>query len=106
MDYILSEILEDIIEFCDDESKIALIQTASWFSPMIRSLTVFGVIPTRCTNIVKLKYLSNTITNVSWMTKLKVLHAEGFCGITQASITGLNLVELHAQNNSTITDVS
>jgi len=40
------------------------------------------------------------------MTKLKILHACGTCGITDEGIKQLNLRELNAYNNSRITDVN
>jgi hypothetical protein len=45
------------------------------------------------------------ITNVSFMKKLKILHATGHCGIDQIGIEGLDLVELKANYNIKITNV-
>ena len=42
------------------------------------------------------------ITDVSWMNKLQILDASDDCGIDQNGIDGLNLVELHALDNSKI----
>ena len=40
------------------------------------------------------------------MTNLRKLNASGFCGINQEGIKGLNLIELNAEYNPKITDVS
>jgi hypothetical protein len=49
---------------------------------------------------------NSKITNISFMTSLKELHASGECGIDQNGISGLDLVEFYAGGNSKIINVS
>jgi hypothetical protein len=49
---------------------------------------------------------NNKITNVSFMKKLKILYADGTCGIDQNDIKGLDLIKLNANNNNKIKNVS
>lgn len=49
---------------------------------------------------------NSSITDVSFMTNLKVLDASGICGIKQEGMMALNLTELNVAGNSSITDVS
>jgi len=46
------------------------------------------------------------ITNINFMTNLKVLFAFGECGIEDKSIADLNLVKLFVSNNSKITTIN
>src|SRR5438270_10194599 len=46
------------------------------------------------------------ITDISQLTCLKILNANGDCGIDQDNIQGLNLVELYVYDNIKINDVS
>jgi hypothetical protein len=46
------------------------------------------------------------INNVSMISSLKILHAQGNCGIDQNGINGLELVELNAMYNKKITNRS
>ena len=58
-------------------------------------------------NLFKLNAHDNTkITNVSFMTNLKILDASGTCGINQIGILGLNLWNLNVQDNEKINDVT
>ena len=43
------------------------------------------------------------ITNVNHMTNLKILDADGDCGIDNKGISKLNLIELHVAGNEKIT---
>ena len=46
------------------------------------------------------------ITDINFLTKLKILNASGFCGINNDGIKFLNLEEFYVGGNSKITDVS
>ena len=46
------------------------------------------------------------ICNINHLTKLQILNATGSCGVTDATITNLNLIELIAWDNTKITNVN
>jgi hypothetical protein len=46
---------------------------------------------------------NDAITNVNHVTNLKILHAEGNCGIGDQGIQNLNLIKLYASDNPKIT---
>ena len=109
-----------ILEFCEFKTKIKLIQSCQYFN---YNLYIYDLINIdnkylellknsilqqyKFRFVVKLnaKY-SSKITNVSFMKNLKELNAEGYYGINQKSIEGLDLVKLDVSYNSKITNVS
>ena len=85
-------VISDLINI-DSESKKSL-------NDSVLSLSIFEWVNNlNAKNNLKIK-------NVSFMKSLKVLHAQGNCGIDQEGINQLDLVELYTANNGKIKNVS
>ena len=108
MEDIPSEILQCIVDLCDNESKVALIQSAKWLCPFITSILIdeprVRLIKNKMIDPVELIYTGKSNVSLSYMSRLKKLTAHH--GIDQSGIIGLNLTELCARDNSNIRDVS
>ena len=108
METIPSEILQYIVDLCDNKAKIALILSAKWLGPFITSIEInerlIGLIKNKLIDPVELIYTGSSNVSLDYMSNLKKLTAR--YGIDQAGIARLNLTELNASDNCNIFDVS
>ena len=109
----------DIFSLLDLKSQLALLFTCNLFKNNL-SITDLYDIEEKYLNVLtnnilrldifkyvtKLKANNKKITNVSFMTNLKILYASCYPGINQNGINGLDLVELNASYNDKVINVS
>ena len=109
-----------ILQECDFLTQIFLISTTNYFRKNLKITNLGNISRKYLAKLTRqiLQYSifdqieeldvghNSQVTDVSFMTSLKKLNADGHCGIHQQGISGLNLVELHVGDNSKITDVS
>ena len=114
-----NDILIEIFNLLDVKSQINMVSLSHFFKNKIFITDLYNhdknILKKLTTKILKQKIFKNVviinaynnvlITDISFMKKIKILNAEGRCGIDQNCINNLNLIELNASCNEKIKNV-
>src|ERR1700722_5880843 len=119
--YIPIQVWQNIFDFCDFNSQLTLSSLCSLFYNNLFITDLYNIdkntrllLNDKIIKQQKYKYTTKInangnekIKDVSHMAStLKILYADGYCGIDQNCIANLHLVELNANGNEKIKDVS